>query len=290
MKYFCVFLFMISACALSQPNTEVYLMDLERSDSTFTISNFKNISNSDGYDNQPSFIDNNRLLFAGSENGQTEIMMYAISENKRHRINAVTSGGEYSPQLMPNGKQVAAVRLDTTGLQRLYAYPLNTPGTGTATMLLSDLEVAYYAFYDETYLVASVFSGGQLDLVIANIPKDEAGLYVENAGRSIHKVPNTTTVSYTVVNEEKNLDVYIVDVNKAKDTYFVCQLPVGIQDHTWLDATTLLLGSGSKLYVYDMFGPGEWVEVADLSAKNIKNITRISVSRDRKHIAFVAEI
>lgn len=289
MKFLPYFVFLIVTFAIAQPNTDVYVMDLAKTDSTFTISNFKNISNSDGYDNQPSFLDNNRLLYAGSEHGQTEIQLYSISENTTQRINATTPGGEYSPKLMPDGNHIAAVRLDTTGLQRLYKYDLTKPNHGDSQLLLSELEIAYYAFYNEDWVVASVLSGNQLDLVIANLPKDEAGLYAENVGRSIHKVPNTTTVSYTVVNEEKNLDVFVVDVNKAEDTYFVCQLPVGIQDHTWIDATTLLLGSASKLYIYDLFGPGEWVEVVDLSSKNIENITRISVSPDGNYIALVAQ-
>lgn len=286
---FSLFFFLFSMLVAAQPNTDIFMMDVVKTDSTFTISNFKNISNSDGYDNQPSFMDDNRLLYAGSENGQTEIQLFTISENKKQRANATTPGGEYSPKLMPDGKNVAAVRLDTTGLQRLYKYDITNPNNGENEMLLSELEIAYYAFYDENWLVASILSGNQLDLVIANIPKNQAGLYAENVGRSIHKVPNTTTVSYTVINEEKNLDIFVVDVNKAEDTYFVCQLPIGIQDHTWIDATTLLLGSGSKLYVYDLFGPGEWAEVADLSAKNIENITRIAVSPDRNRIAITAE-
>ncbi len=286
---FSLFSFLFSTLAIAQPNTDVYLIDFERTDSTFIVSNFKNISNSDGYDNQPSFMDANKLLYAGSEDGQTEIQLYTISENIKQRLNTPTRGGEYSPILMPDGNHIAAVRLDTTGLQRLYKYALTDPNKGESQLLLSDLEIAYYAFYDENYIVASILSGNQLDLVIANISKDEAGLYVENVGRSIHKVPNTNTISYTTVNEEKNFDVYVVDVNKAEDTYFVCQLPIGIQDHTWINATTLLLGSGYKLYIYDLFGPGEWVEVADLSANNIQNITRITVSPDGKRIALVAE-
>jgi len=283
-----LFFFLYTLLLTAQPNTDVYVMDLAKTDNTFTISNFQNISNNDGYDNQPSFMDNNKILYAGSENGQTEIQLYTISEKTQRRINASTPGGEYSPSLMPGGKHIAAVRLDTTGLQRLYKYKLTNTDHGDYQTLLSELEVAYFAFYDEDWVVASVLSGNQLDLVIANIPNDEAGLFAENVGRSIHKVPTTTTVSYTVLNEEKNFDVFVVDVNKAEDTYFVCQLPVGIQDHTWIDATTLLLGSGSKLYLYDLFGPGEWKEVADLSANNIDNITRITISPDGKHIAIAA--
>ena len=289
MKFFFAFFILLSTIVVAQPNTDVFLLDLETTDTTFTVSNLKNVSNNAGYDNQPSFLDENRLLYAGSENGQTEIQLYYISEETQHRINTTTPGGEYSPMPYPKKDKITAVRLDTTGLQRLYAYDYTNPGFGDYEMLLSELEIAYYAFYNENYLVASVLSGGQLDLVIADIQKDQATLYAENSGRSIHKVPESDSVSYTIVNEEKNLDIYLVDVLDPEETYFVCQLPTGIQDHTWIDATTLLLGSGSKLYTYSLFGPAQWVEVADLSNLGVKNISRISVSPDRKHIAFAAE-
>ena len=94
---------------------------------------------------------------------------------------------------------------------------------------------------------------------------------------------------YNVVNEEKNHDIYLIDMENPEETYFVCQLPTGIQDHTWIDETTLLLGSGAKLYVYDMFGTSQWEEVADLTAYNISEITRITISPDGKRIAFAAE-
>ncbi|QIE60737.1 steroid delta-isomerase [Rasiella rasia] len=284
-----IFSLLFSLSLIAQPNTDVFLLDVAVTDSTFTVANFQNISNGSGYDNQPHFLDNNKVLYAGSEDGQTEIQMYYISEKTKHRVNAKTAGGEYSPMPYPNKNKITAVRLDTTGLQRLYAYDYTNPGFGDYEMLLSELEIAYYAFYDENFLVASILSGGQLDLIIADIKKDQATLYAENSGRSIHKVPNSDSVSYTIVNEEKNHDVYLVDVNNAEETYFVCQLPTGIQDHAWLDASTLVIGSGSKLYTYSLFDPARWVEVADFSANNIENITRIAVSPDKKHIAFAAE-
>ena len=289
MKILPILLVFFSLYVSAQPDTDVFLVDMERGDSLFQVSNFRNISENKGYDNQPYFMDDNRLLYAGTQNGQTEIMLYYISEKTQHRINAPTAGGEYSPKVMPGGEYVTAVRLDTTGLQRLYKYDFSHPDHGDYQMLLSELEIAYYAFYDKDWVVASILAGNQLDLVIANIPRDEAGIYVENAGRSIHKVPGSKNVSYTVINEEKNHDIYLVDVAEAEETYFVCQLPIGIQDYAWIDATTLILGSGSKLYVYDMFGPGEWTEMADLSQQNITNITRIAVSPNGKYISFAAE-
>jgi hypothetical protein len=289
-RSFCsCYVLLCTLVATAQPNTDVYLMELAKTDSTFSVFNVKNISNHSGYDNQPSFMNKDTLLYAGSENGQTDIHAYTISASKKEQLHRPTTGGEYSPKRIPNSKHIAAVRLDTTGLQRLYKYEIEKTNEVNSQLLLSNIEVAYYAFYNENWVVASVLAGNQLDLVIANIQKDEADLYVENVGRSIHKVPNTNTVSYTIVNEEKNLDVFVLDVLNAEDTYFVCQLPIGIQDHTWIDATTLLLGSGAKLYLYDLFNPGEWQEVADLSKENIANITRIAVSPDGKHIALAAE-
>jgi hypothetical protein len=95
-------------------------------------------------------------------------------------------------------------------------------------------------------------------------------------------------VSYTLSNEDKNMDVYILDLDQGGESFFVCQLPVGVQDHCWINNSQLLLGSGSKIYLYDMFGAQEWIKVADLSTYTISTINRITVSPDGKKIALVA--
>ncbi|MDX1463904.1 MAG: hypothetical protein R3359_12675, partial [Marinirhabdus sp.] len=190
----------------------------------------------------------------------------------------------------PNTEHVAAVRLDTTGLQRLYTYASNNGTLAKPQLLLEDVEVAYFAFNDEQQLMASVLAGGQLDLVLADLQAKEVVPYLENAGRSIHNVPGSESMSYTVVNEDKNHEVYLLDLRKPEETYFACQLPIGIQDHTWLNRDTLLIGSRSKLYTYNLFEKGDWTEVADLSSYGITNITRITVSPDGKKLAFAAEV
>ncbi|MCF6306870.1 MAG: hypothetical protein L3J09_02830 [Flavobacteriaceae bacterium] len=271
---------------ITQPNTEIYLLDIAVSETEFTISNFKNISNNEGYDSQPSFADNNTLLYARTHQGQTDIARYVISENNYYWINHSTSGGEYSPQNFPKNKNVTAVRLDTTGLQRLYKYDFKTM---ESTLLIEELQVAYYSFFDEKTILSSVLSGNNLDLVISNVSKKINDTLVKNVGRSIHKVPNTKeTMSYTSVNEDGNMDIYQLDI-KTLESFFVAELPIGIQDHIWLDDSNLLIGSRDKLFMLDLFGNGDWKQVADFSEYKIKEITRLAISPDGKKLAIVAE-
>jgi len=59
MKYsFLVCITLMPLLHFSQPNTEVFLFDLNTENGVFELSNMKNISDNEGYDNQPSFLDN----------------------------------------------------------------------------------------------------------------------------------------------------------------------------------------------------------------------------------------
>jgi len=111
---------------MAQSNTEVYLFNIIPNDNTVTLTNQQNISNNDGYDNQPSFYNDNQVLFASTRNGQTDIASYNVRDGKVSWINDTGFGSEYSPTKIPNQKAVSAIRLDTTGLQRLYSYDFKT--------------------------------------------------------------------------------------------------------------------------------------------------------------------
>ena len=287
-KYYTSIIFIfIFSLSFAQPNTEVYLMDLDFSEDAFSVSNFMNISNNEGYDSQPSFVDNNTLLYSRTHQGQTDIVRHIISENNYYWINHSTPGGEYSPQSFPKSKNVTAVRLDTTGLQRIYLYDFKTM---ESTLLIEDLQVAYYSFYDKNTLLSSVLSGSNLDLVISNLSKKTNDTLLTKVGRSIHKVPNTkNTMSYTSVNDEGNMDIFQLDITSL-ESFFVAQLPIEIQDHIWLNESTLLIGSLDKLFLLDLFGNGDWKLVADLSKYQLKNITRLALSPDGSKLAIVAEL
>lgn len=283
MRLLIIALLLVYNIAISQPNTEVYLMEIQ-GNSKLEFSNFKNISNNYGYDNQPSFVDNNTLLFTKTRNGQTDVYSYFITKNIDGWLTDSKQGSEYSPVSIPNTKDFAAVRLDTNGLQRLYRHSMEIePKT------ISNEEIAYYTFFDKNTVVASILGGNTLDLIVYTINEDKTYRLLKGSGRSIHKIPNNNeAVSYTAVNEKNNHDIYQLDMDTL-ESFFIAELPIGIQDHIWLTETTLLCGSGAKLYYYDLFGDGEWEEAADLSDKNIKDITRMAISPDEKKLALVAE-
>ncbi len=270
---------------IAQTNPEVYLCDIKSEYGGLITYNFQNISNDEGYDSQPSFTSNNQVLFAGNKGGQTDIALYDISKKSKTWFNKTTIGGEYSPILIPgsNGK-VSAVRLDPDGLQRLYMYDTISKEN---IELIEGLQVAYYNFHNAETIVASVLSDDKLDLVFSNLKAKKTDTFIRNVGRSIHRVPDSKTMSYTSVNEDKNQEVYLLDM-ETKESFFVCQLPIGILDYTWLNDSQILIGSGSKLYIYDTFLNSDWKEVANLSEYNIKDITRLAVSPDGARLSLVA--
>ncbi|GHC53061.1 hypothetical protein [Ulvibacter litoralis] len=276
-----------TSCSLfAQTNPEVYLGNVKSEYGGLAIYNFQNISNDAGYDNQPSFVGNSEVLFAGNNTNQTDITTYSIATKTKNNFYKSTPGGEYSPKMVPNKTNVvSAVRLDPDGLQRLYFYE---KGFKNPSEAIKGLQVAYYDYYDDNTLVASVLRDDELDLVVSKLKSQKTDTLVTNVGRSISKVPNSNTISYTLANKDKNQELFLLNM-ETYESFFVCQLPVGIQDYAWLNDSQILIGSNSKIYLYDTFLNEEWSEVADLSEDNITNITRLAVSPNQNYIAIVAE-
>lgn len=262
----------------AQEQPEVFVLPIE-------VGKPINVSHDPGYDNQPFFIDNQQLIFASTNGDQTDIASYSLDSDQKEFLHPPTPGGEYSPQLIPGGKDIAAVRLDPDGKQRLYRY--SSPDYAISTEWIPELQVAYYAFHSDSLMLATVLSGSSLDLVVVNNKTQQVDTLLTRAGRSIHRVPNIEAMSYTAINEQGNYDIYQFDV-ETQESYFVVQLPVGIQDHIWLSDSLLLLGSRSTLYTYDLFGEGNWEVYLDLSNYGITQISRLAMSPDGKYLAFAA--
>jgi hypothetical protein len=284
-KLLFLFIILTSSFFFAQENTDVYVFDIRPAYEGLELMNPRNISDNQGYDNQPSFISNEALVFAGNNEGQTDISEYNLTSKLQKWVNNKTEGGEYSPQKFPSSNDVASVRLDKDGLQRLYRY---NSQTGSSSELIKDLQVAYFAFYNDQKILSTVLDGDSMDLVLIDLSSKTADTIFRNAGRSLQKVPKTNSMSYSLVNEDGNLDVYLLDMD-SYESFFVTELPIGIQDCVWINDTQILVGSGNKLYMYDTLGEPEWNRVASLEEYGLKNISRMAISPDGKKLAVVAQ-
>lgn len=269
---------------VAQPNTDVFLFDLNTKNGTFELSNMKNISENEGYDNQPSFLDNNTILYAGSRNGQTDIVKYNINYDSKIFINH-TDGGEYSPLKIPNQNAVSAIRLDPDGKQFLYKYSLKN---GEHEVLVNDVIIGYHVWYNPSIIVSSVLEDGGLSLYTNDIKSNKSYLQQKQIGRSLHNIPNSDLVSYISKEDNNVWEIKSLNPNSGITKAIAATIDKA-EDMCWLPNGTIVMGKDDIIYTYTPNKSVDWVEVASLKSYNIKNITRLAVSPDGKKIAIVGE-
>ena len=273
----------ISILSYAQPNTDVFLFDLEINNNEFKLSNFKNISNNEGYDNQPSFKNNNTILFAKTRNGQTDIVKYNIETEESTWISR-TEGSEYSPLKTPIESTVSAIRLDKDGKQLLYRYNINN---GSSEVLLKNLVVGYHTWYNKKTIISSVLDGGKLSLISSNIRTNKHDTILKKIGRSLHKIPNRKLVSYiSKVNENWEIRSYNP---KTKANQLITNTLENVEDMCWTPNGTILMGKDYILYKLSPNRDSEWIKLGSLEKYGIKNISRLITSPDGSKLAIVGE-
>ncbi|MBE9489705.1 MAG: PD40 domain-containing protein, partial [Bacteroidetes bacterium] len=263
---------------------EIFLFDLNTENGKFELSNFKNISNNDGYDNQPSFLDDNTILFASTRNGQTDIAKYNINYDSKIFINH-TEGSEYSPLKIPKLNAVSAIRLDKDGTQLLYNYNLSN---GESEILIENLIIGYHSWYNENLLISSVLEDGGLSLYVTNFEDRENYKFDDKIGRSLHKIPKTELASYISKKNDSIWEIKSLNLISGKIKSIMTTLPEA-EDVCWLPNGTMLMGKEDILYSYNPNKDVDWVEVASLKDYGITNITRLTVNSNGTKLALVGE-
>lgn len=283
-NYFLILITLLPLIHFSQPNTDVFLFDLNTENGTFLLSNMKNISDNEGYDNQPSFLDNNTILYAGTRNGQTDIVKYNINYDSKIYINH-TDGSEYSPLKVPNTKAVSAIRLDKDGKQALYKYNLKN---GESAVLVDDIIIGYHVWFNKDLVTSSVLEDGGLSLYTTNFKSKENKKMDSKIGRSLHKIPNSNLVSY--ISKQNDIwEIKSLNPSTGKTKLVVTTLPKK-EDMCWLADGIILMGKDDKLYTSTVNINNKWKEVASLSSYNISNISRMIMSPDGTKLAIVGEV
>jgi hypothetical protein len=204
------------------PSTEVYVAAFSVNGSTVTVGKPENISNSPGYDNQPSFTpDGSALLFTSDRASsqrtllkepvqrivpgqqqiaartQTDIFRYDLIKKVLGNL-TVTPESEYSPTVTPDGSGISVIRVEQDGTQRLWRFTIN--GRKPSLVLANVKPVGYHAWLDEQTLALFVL-GPPATLQIADTTSGTAQILATDIGQSVQRIP-TGGVSFVQQGEK----------------------------------------------------------------------------------------
>src|SRR5260221_1309071 len=127
------------------PGTDIYVAPLRRaSGGGLSVGTPLNVTARPGYDNQPSFSPDGKLLYyTSARGGQSDIYRYDLASKATAQVTA-TPESEYSPTVMPDGKHLSVIRVERDSTQRLWAFILD--GVAVKPILDSIKPVRYHAW------------------------------------------------------------------------------------------------------------------------------------------------
>jgi Tol biopolymer transport system component len=269
----------------SPPATDIWLADLAREGDAWTLAAPRNLTDRDGYDNQPAFSGDGRtLLYTAFLDGQTDVHAIDLASGTIRRLTA-TPESEYSPTPYEGGARFSVVRVEADGTQRLWSFAAD--GTDPRLLAPEPAGVGYHAWLGERRLALFVL-GDPFTLRMLDLESQTATVVAERIGRSLHRVPGTAEASF-VGRQGDDVAIFAIDFAGAHRRRLAPAPATVERDYAWTPDGALLAFVGPKLH---RLRPGidpDWVEIADVTAFGVRGATRLAVSPDGARLAFVAD-
>ena len=281
-------LFVLFNCTkfIAQSDSEIFLLDIKFKQDKIEISNVKKISNNKGYNNQPIFVSNDKILFTSERDFQNDIVQYDSSKKSlKYLTNTQTS--EYSPIRYKKNK-VSAVSLDKKGEQYLRIYNIKN---NTYNIPFTDKIVGYYNYSKQikNLIISSVLENNELVLYTSNLKTKEHTYVDNNTGRSIHNIPKykfgQEKISY-ISKKDSIWDINYVDLSSYKTKTITTTLNNN-EDICWFKDGSILTSYKNNLYIFNSKLSKNWKLLCSLEEYGITNISRIAINPDNDKLALV---
>ena len=281
-------LFVLFNCTkfIAQSDSEIFLLDIKFKQDKIEISNVKKISNNKGYNNQPIFVSNDKILFTSERDFQNDIVQYDSSKKSlKYLTNTQTS--EYSPIRYKKNK-VSAVSLDKKGEQYLRIYNIKN---NTYNIPFTDKIVGYYNYSKQikNLIISSVLENNELVLYTSNLKTKEHTYVDNNTGRSIHNIPKykfgQEKISY-ISKKDSIWDINYVDLSSYKTKTITTTLNNN-EDICWFKDGSILTSHKNNLYIFNSKFSKNWKLLCSLEEYGITNISRIAINPDNDKLALV---
>ena len=278
------------SAAQGAAGTEIHLLSLSLRDSSAAVGTPLNITARPGYDNQPSFTPDGRgVLFTSiRDDGQSDIYRYDIAARSTDRVTR-TPESEYSATAMPDGRRISVIRVEADSTQRLWSF--GSDGNDPRLVLRDIKPVGYHAWANDSVLALFVL-GSPATLQVANARTGTARTLVGGIGRSIHRIPGSTAISF--VHKQSDSVWVIRRLDPATDVMTTLVRTLArAEDYAWAPDGSILMAQGNRLFRWKAT-PGstaavsEWTEIASFAQPELQRLSRIAVSPRGDWVALVA--
>jgi hypothetical protein len=192
------------------------------------------------------------------------------------------------------------VRVEADSTQRLWQFDID--GSNPRLVMADVDSVGYFAWIDEDHIAAFVLGNEKKKephtLRVIDVATQRETIVARGIGRSITRIAGSNDIAFTVQDSEDSFRFMRLRYGSMAGEPLINAMGTG-QDAAWIGHTeawlsdTMLMSAGSAIYASD---PAEgrsgvrdaWRQVADFARQGISGITRMVVSPDQRHIAFVA--
>ncbi len=284
MKYALLLLIVVlSLCEVRSqaPSTDIYLFDYSIDKGEINLKNPKLLTyfNDGGYNNQPSFFDND-LLYISSDykaENNTEIYGLDLRRDRLYRVTKTTQS-EYSPTLMPDQKHLSVIRQKNTQPmdQHLWQYPVDQSGEGNA--IIEDLTNVGYHCWIGPYKVIMFLVDDPHKMVEYNVVNGTQEIIANDIGRSLHRRGN---VLYYVEKVSRKF-WYLKAYNFVHNTVeVITQTLREKEDFVIGEDGTFYMSSGTFLFAFSPDADKTWRKVVDLNQFGLSNVSRLAISKSR---------
>ncbi len=285
----CFFLMLVVAAAaipaIAQGgNSEVFVFEIKTKDGAFSLAGGANISNSPGYDNQPSFsADGKSVLFTSVRNGKSpDIYEYVLSDRVLNQI-TTSEDAEYTPRAK-DSETIFFIREGNGQEMTVWKYDRKTKVETQA--LINKEPVAYYDWNSDGGAIVWVRYASMAHYLN---PQKGTNIFVSD-----HVLPSTPqnipgTLKFSFVHRQGNDEVWIKEFDPETNAVRpIVQVKESKIDYCWLPDKTLVIGIGSELFGFNEERDKDWTRLADLKSFGLKDVTRLSASSDGTAMAIVS--
>jgi len=271
------------------PETDIWLFKIEKKEGKYSYTNPLNVTNTSGYDNQPTFSKDNKAIYYVTikETNQAEIYTYHISNKARVRVTH-TPESEYSPTLNLENDLMSCVVVLLDSSQQIYNYDLTGKAAPIALSKAAPNpdSVGYFTWLNkDTILYYKLTEPHSLRVLDLKTNKD---VWICNhPTRAFKKIGYSSNFMYAI--KDSSSTQFRIYNAALRESSFYTTYPSLSEDFIWHPELGLIKSEGSDLMRYNE-QTKTWELLFSFSSLGIKKITRFVFDSKTKQLAIVSNL